>query len=172
MRLTNTMRDAFVLAAMNDVPKVDYQEEAEKIAKDHLDLMFKQTFPGLDRKELELSGWLTGSVRVELPGSLDSVYTQAPSYGVLRRETEVWKKLNEIAIKHNEQRTKLLALRSNLKAVASSVTTRNALLAALPEFEKYLPADERQAIKTLPAVANIVSDFVKAGWPKTKAVAA
>ena len=38
----------------------------------------------------------------------------------------------------------------------------------LPEFAKYLP---KAVAKTdnLPAVANLVADFVKAGWPKEQA---
>ena len=60
------------------------------------------------------------------------------------------------------------ALAEKLRAVAYSVTTRKALAAALPEFEKYLPPDDAAAIRTLPVVANVVADFVKAGWPKGK----
>ena len=44
--------------------------------------------------------------------------------------------------------------------------TRAALAAALPEFEKYLPADEPKALRSLPSMANVASEFVKAGWPK------
>jgi hypothetical protein len=39
----------------------------------------------------------------------------------------------------------------------------------LPEFEKYLPEDEAQAVRALPVVTNVVADFVKAGWPTKKA---
>ena len=39
----------------------------------------------------------------------------------------------------------------------------------LPEFEKYLPADEQKALRSVPVVANLVADFTKAGWPKDKA---
>ena len=63
---------------------------------------------------------------------------------------------------HQELETKLMA-------AANSCTTRKALVELLPEFEKYLPADQAAACKTLPAVANIMADFVKAGWPKDEA---
>ena len=63
------------------------------------------------------------------------------------------------------------SLKSQLKSAAHSVTTRKALAALLPEFEKYLPADEAAACKTLPVVQNIVADFAKAGWPKGKKAA-
>ena len=51
---------------------------------------------------------------------------------------------------------------------ALGASTRKGLADALPEFEKYLPADEPAAVRSLPVVANVVADFVKAGWPKGK----
>ena len=53
-------------------------------------------------------------------------------------------------------------------AAAMSCTTRKALANLLPEFEQYLPEDTPAAIRSLPAIANIVADFSKAGWPKDK----
>lgn len=29
-----------------------------------------------------------------------------------------------------------------------------------------VPADEPKALRSLPALANVAADFVKAGWPK------
>lgn len=48
----------------------------------------------------------------------------------------------------------------------SACTTRKQAAEVLPEFEKYLPEDEPKALRTLPALANVAADFVKAGWPK------
>ena len=36
MRLTNFLRDAFVRAAMADVPKIPYTEQAEKLAREFM----------------------------------------------------------------------------------------------------------------------------------------
>ena len=58
------------------------------------------------------------------------------------------------------------SLREKLHGCAYAVTTRKALVDLLPEFEKYLPADDASVCRTLPVVQNVVSDFVKAGWPK------
>lgn len=71
--------------------------------------------------------------------------------------TKLWAEQKKV---HRELETKL-------EGVAAACTTRKALVEMLPEFEKYLPADEATANKTnLPALANVVTDFVKAGWPK------
>jgi hypothetical protein len=70
------------------------------------------------------------------------------------------------ALAHQVER--INALRTKLSATADAVSTRKALIDLLPEFEKYLPADESKAVASLPAVANVLSDFVKAGWPKNQ----
>ena len=46
---------------------------------------------------------------------------------------------------------------------------REALAAMLPEFEKYLPSETPALDRTVPAVANVVTDFMRAGWPKGQA---
>jgi len=47
-------------------------------------------------------------------------------------------------------------------------TTTKQLRELLPEFDRYLPAEEEKTLRTLPVVQNIVADFVKAGWPAKK----
>lgn len=172
MRLTNTIRDAFIHAAMNDVPQIDYQAQAEKLARDWLDKSFAATFPGVDKAKAEASGWLD-RVGVRMPVGLSNLYTYAPGYECLKHDARLWDKLQALSQKHEAQVRHRNELKDKLHAVAYSVTTRKGLADALPEFEKYLPADEPAAMRSLPVVANVVADFVKAGWPKgAKAVPA
>lgn len=79
---------------------------------------------------------------------------------------EVKAVVEELEKQNDEQHDSRNNLETKLQAVAESCTTRKALLNALPEFEKYLPADDAAACRSLPVVANVVSDFMKAGWPK------
>lgn len=37
----------------------------------------------------------------------------------------------------------------------------------LPEFEKYPPKDVEKSPTMLPALANLVADLTKVGWPAT-----
>jgi Tfp pilus assembly protein PilO len=76
-------------------------------------------------------------------------------------------KLSALAAAKATQTSDRNTLSSKLQAAANSVATRKALVALLPEFEKYLPADKEAACKNLPAVANLLADFSKAGWPKS-----
>lgn len=172
MRLTNTIREAFISAAMNDVPSVDYAEQARELAHAELKRQFSRAFPDIDMALAIESGWLN-KTGVHMPGTLANLYTYTRGYDALQEDHRLWLRLEALAEKHESQSRQREELRRKLHAVAYSVTTRKALVDALPEFEKYLPADEAKALRSLPVVANVVTDFVRAGWPKGgKAVAA
>lgn len=164
MKLTNYMRDAFILAAMNDVPKVDYDEQLRKTAQSVIEAKFAKAFPGIDYKAACESGWLE-RCGVRVP-ALGNIYTWAPGYNVLKDDPKVWAKLEELARKHDDQQAARKGLEDKLHAVAYACATRKALAEMLPEFTKYLPAEADKGGRSLPVVANVVTDFVKAGWPK------
>lgn len=164
MRLTKVIRDAFVRAAMDDVPKKDYQAKIHKLIQDDAIAQLPPKVKAIAQdKDLRhflntethyISGYNCSNVRV-----MHHEYQRSPSVN-----TQVEAMLVELA-NQVEKRNELL---SKLQATADAVTTRKALIDLLPEFEKYLPADEAKAVATLPAVANVLSDFVKAGWPKNQ----
>lgn len=52
-----------------------------------------------------------------------------------------------------------------LKNAIDGCSTLNALKKALPEFEKYYPT-ANEPTKNLPAMANVVADLSRLGWPK------
>jgi hypothetical protein len=166
MKLTISIRQAFVTAAMDDVPQIDYREKMREL---------------LTRKEIALRKSAGISDKVE-SDRLESSYVYVGSQGfylkgLLQSETSAFKNLSdvlELEEKWKVQDKKIQELHSKLEGVAAACNTRKQLLEALPEFEKYMP----EAIipgSNLPALANVMSDFVKAGWPKqqkriTKAV--
>lgn len=163
MRLTKTLRDAFVRAAVDDVPKVDYRTQACDTAM-----------------KFGISG---------LPPDVKAIYKIAPEYiavkqyyvsglgyvyypGINSLTDEQIAVLNKLSDSDSQQDGALCELRIKLSGVANSVQTIKALKELLPEFAKYIP-DETGSAMNLPAIANVVADFVKAGWPdKQKAVAA
>lgn len=169
MRLTNFIRDAFVRAAMHDVPKIDYEEQAQKMARDAIVAKFNKEFPGMDYAKCGESGWFDGNT-IDLPRYIGNIYAKpSTGYNMLKNDEKLWAKLDALGIKMNEQNECMRNLENRLKGVAYACTTRKQLEEALPEFSKYLPEEEAKAAKTLPAVANVLSDFVKAGWPKQNA---
>jgi len=72
----------------------------------------------------------------------------------------------EAALKpYSEEDEKYHSAISNLNSAIMSCGTLAALKKTFPEFEKYYPTEE-QPTKNLPALANVVADLSKLGWPK------
>ncbi|MDB5975173.1 MAG: BcepC6B gp40 [Nevskia sp.] len=171
MKLTNSIRDAFVRAAMSDVPEIDYDEQirATVVAASLAALppaVRKVYADETTRPYLETTFRRYGSVSVAIPGY--GRYGDEPQ-PVLSKSDE--SKINGLVEKNDLQAVSRKDLSAKLRGAAYAVTTRGALAEMLPEFEKYLPADEAAANRALPVIANIVADFTKAGWPKGKAKA-
>lgn len=169
MRLTNFLRDGFIRAVMHDVPKINYEEQAHKIARDAITARFNKTFPGLDYATCSQSGWFDSGT-VDMPRHINNIYAKPYcGYGMLKSDEKLWAKLEALGAKKKDQDDQMTNLETRLKGVAYACTTRKQLEEALPEFSSYLPEEEAKAAKNLPAVANVLSDFVKAGWPKSNA---
>lgn len=166
MRLTNIIRDSFIRAVMHDLPSPEnFEKQAHDIYKaDAIEQMPAQLRPlALDK---ELSTWFeTNSVYTyNSPFSSVYVFTQRGHSYVASDAAKA--KVAELTAKAKTHKAEREALEEKLKGVAYGCTTRKMLAEALPEFDKYLPADEPAACRSLPAVANLVADFTKAGWPK------
>ena len=169
MKLTKFDREAFVNAVMNDVPKVDYDAQAQKLATAWL----VAQLPEPVRKVYEAEGgryrdYLEKSY-IAMPGCLQNFYAPATSSVSFYDDDEL-KALNDKAIEQNRSRS---ALRENLEAVIASCSTLKQAKERLPEFEKYLPTERgASGLSNLPAIANVVAELTKAGWPKGQEPAA
>lgn len=160
---------------MQDVPNIDYKEQIRdllyKAAKEALPPKVRALFesPGLQDfiKHGHLSQRWGGNLqKVYMSISLPS--TTSNGFQGVKIPAEVTEKAHALGLACYQQEAKRKDLEIKLNQAAASVSTRKALAALLPEFEKYLPPEESQTKVMLPAVANVVSDFVKAGWPKQK----
>ena len=169
MRLTNVIRDSFVRSVMNDVPSIDYNEQAKKLFESGLDTFWISNIGTLDLRDKLVKHDAIPRRCYYLQDGLESTYGYGPnSYRWSESVPGLHKKLVELAKLKRAQDLKVGELEAKIRGVAYSVSTRKALADALPEFEKYLPADDAKAIRTLPVVQNVVADFVKAGWPKDR----
>ena len=161
MRLTNTMREAFVRAAMQDVPAEDFTEKARTLVnKKAVAFQKKAGLADADAERLNYSSVTFGA------------YGNRHNFGVRGLSSDEVKMIEadqdikDLVAKHKAQKEAHDALRTKLTGAINACTTRKQAAEALPEFEKYLPADEPKALRSLPALANVAADFVKAGWPK------
>ena len=163
MKLTNTMRDAFVRAAMDDVPSVDYTEQIRSLA---LAAALRVAPPAIQKAwaDPELRPYINTS-RLWVGGVTTYVPQRDGGTGVelLPEDNAEVLRLEKASDGQSERES---ALKEKLKGAAYGCSTRKALATMLPEFERYLPADDAVATRMLPVAANVVADFVKAGWPK------
>lgn len=163
MRLTNTIREAFVNAALDDVPSVDYQSMISKLALDDaisqmpatLQRAYKVCPEYFENKGKQLQdengrhiGWYYGP------------------WGNSNMTSETRAKIVEANALMSAQSIARYRLKEKLSAVAHSTTTRKGLVELLPGFEKYLPEEAAPLSRMVPAVANVLEAFVDAGWPK------
>ena len=165
MKLTNYIRDAFIRSVMADVPSVDYDEQISKAFREAaVSLMPPKLRAMLKDKDCEpfinyeYRGTKSMRRNLSVPSSRHSEDFKLPADAVAA--------IDALIDKSAAQSVQRSDLERKIRGVAYGVTTRKALADALPEFVKYLPADEPAAIRQLPVVANVVADFVKAGWPK------
>lgn len=168
MKLTKYIREAFVRAAMQDVPKPEnFEAQAHKLViEDSIDKLPAEVQPLARHKDLKFCLRTTSHYFYASPfSSVDVFNPRGANYQMSPAVRKAVDALTEKQKAHDEMRK---GLEEKLMATAMACTTRKALAELLPEFEKYLPEDTPAAIRTLPAVANIVADFARAGWPKDK----
>lgn len=93
------MRDAFVRAVMHDVPSVNYEEQAHKLAREHIRAMFKEEFPGINYDKACASEWFN-SGSINMPYGIHGIHISCmKSWNMLKDETEVWAKLEALGVK-------------------------------------------------------------------------
>ncbi len=164
MKLTKYIRDAFVSSALKDVPQEDYLEQIRKIVHDtavaNLPPAVAKIYQDPNMKGYINTGYTYAfgiSLCVPSPDGHGRVTVDFPP--------KIQEKLGELSDKHTKQVEVFSNLEYKLRTVAYGCNTRKQLLERLPEFEKYLP-NETAVSTNLPAITNLVTDFVKAGWPK------
>lgn len=156
MKLTKYQKDAIVRAIMDDVPKPDKAKRREHLQAEVVKLMSPTV-----RK-----------VWRESPGALARHYVGDPVYdGTWGGSREIT--IGDVDLKHidalldvyRREDDKRYEAYTNLKAAINGCSTLAQLKKLLPEFDKYFPT-EAQPTKNLPALANVVADLSKLGWPK------
>lgn len=172
MKLTNYMRDAFVRSVMADTPAADLKAPEEKVHKLVLDDALSKCPPQVRAlwNDPKTQAWVNTNY-INFSDRTHGAYFSSLVVPAANRDNysmseKVVEKVKAIGVQQKAVFESRRDLERKLHAVAYGVTTRKLLAEALPEFEKYLPADTEKAVRSLPMVENVVADFVKAGWPK------
>ncbi len=157
MNLNKYAKKAIVLNIMADVPKVDINAFRKQIEADVHKLMtpavrkvYKETPQALEKLYVsELYDSQSWDTRHVITGNVTEAQLR-----------EICKPL-KAAVEARQ------AIYNKLSGVMESVRTLAALKKLLPEFAAYFPTED-EPTKNLPAVANLVTDMVKLGWPTDK----
>lgn len=168
MRLTKDHYEQISSAIMADVPSVDYGDKMQsRVAQ----LVAKIRAAAGISPDVDL-GRLTYRC-VYFGSRYDGTRISFATHGLLGSDETAVKqdpKLQELDKKRQEQIRQREEMRGKLLALLKAYRTRATLAAALPEFEKYLPAEAAPVNdRTVPALvaANTLAELSRAGWPKT-----
>lgn len=157
MKIDKYVRQSIVRAIMADVPKPDKAKRREDLQA----AIVKAMSPDV-RKVFKAT---PGALKTHHFG--DVLYD---GYSWNTRDLVVGdvaqKKLDELVKPYIDEDDARRAAHCKLQGAIEGCTTRKALMTRLPEFEKYYPAEEAPMSKSLPALANVMSDLSKLGWPK------
>jgi hypothetical protein len=159
MKLTKYDKMAIVKAIMADVPKPNKTKRRAEIQV----ALVKVMSPAVRKVFKESPGALLTSIvgDVTYDGRWD---TRSVVVG------DVTDKVLETILKpYRDEDDAISAAHNKLRGAVDSCNTRKALMDRLPEFEKYFPAESAPLSKNLPALANVVADLSKIGWPKSQA---
>jgi hypothetical protein len=157
MKIDKYTKQAIVRAIMNDVPKPDK-------AKRRADLqaaIVKAMSPAVRKVFKESPGALRTSYFGDLTYDSTSWGTRELVVGDV---TDV--ALEELAAPYKAEDEARLDVHRKLEGAINSCSTRKQLMDRMPEFEKYYPAEDAPMSKNLPALANVMADLSKLGWPK------
>lgn len=175
MRLTNMLREAIIASILADVPTEDYESKIRELAQKAV----LAAAPKCVQEVYKLNPALleTGYFYGLFPGRHQNHFvhgvvgsfmeTADASYGAWPVSEEHRIELIALREAYAAQIERMNELRAKVTGIVNSVTTTQRLRELLPEFDKYIPKDEKQSTG-VPALANLVTDLMAAGWPKGK----
>ena len=163
MRLTTYHRAAILKAALNDVPQVDYEQLARDAAMKVAVAMLPSDVRAIWKK-YGTSTIFTDNIWLERCGI---VHMKLPYLSGEHKKLEKTAReaVEEIHQLHLAQVKQMEELKVGLYGALVAITTIKALKAQLPELAKYAPTEPERS-SNLPAIANVMANLMKAGWPK------
>ena len=154
MKFNKLTKQAIVRAIIQDIPPIDAQARAlaihaaiVKAMSPEVRKLFK-THPAALR---------TATVRYSSPFR---TWGHDVTVGDVTDE-----KIKEILKPYEKQEEERGQAENKLRHAFEGINTLKQALTTFPEFKKYYPTEE-EPTKNLPALANVMADLSKLGWPK------
>jgi hypothetical protein len=155
MRITKWDKQAIVKAVMADVPMPDKKKRKEELQA--------AVVKAMSPEARKLFKNCPEALRTQCIGELlyDGTWSSRDIIvGDVKDAT-----VKELKAKYVLEDDKISDARYALKSAIEACTTLKQLNDRLPEFKKYFPT-EQKPVANLPALANVVADLSKLGWPK------
>jgi hypothetical protein len=166
MKLTKIDREAFVKAVMQDVPRIDYQEQIRALVQNDAISQLPEPVRKI-AKTKHLTEFLEAHY-FYLNGSrcVGGISVRGPQ-GSYKPSEETQQEAIRLHDLYEAQRDKRNQLEQQLEAAIGACTTLKVAKERLPEFEKYLPQDrDGTGNINLPTTTHLVDALSAAGWQK------
>ncbi len=169
MKLTRADKDAFASAVVQDIPKIDYEEQYRKLVYEDAISQLPEKVQAI-AKDASLNRFLaTRVVWGRDPMGCVTIFASRDAGDYKPSSAEVSGKIDALGRASREQKNHLEEAQRKVRGAIEPCTTLKMALERLPEFAKYLPEQHEKSVN-LPAIANLVADLSTLGWPKDKKV--
>jgi hypothetical protein len=154
-RLSKWDKESIARAIINDVPKVDKEKRRADIQMALVKAMSPECRKIYGRTPDALRTLHLGDLTYNGMGwgTRDVVVGDVPKANV-----------DAILEPYQKEDSKRAEVGRNLKAAIMACSSVKQLNERLPEFKNYYPSADKP-VTTLPALANVVADLTKLGWP-------
>ena len=153
--VTKWDKQAIVKAIMADVPRVDKDKRRKELQAAIVKLMSPEARKLFNKTPNALRTYHVGEITYNGQwGSRDITIGDVTDT-----------KVDELCAKYKEEDNARYDIERKLKGIVETCRTVKQLNDRLPEFKKYFPTVEKP-VANLPAIANVVADLSKLGWPK------
>ena len=156
MKLNKYQKSAIIRAIMADVPKPDKEKRHAAIQAEVVKLMSPAV-----RKVFNTT---PSALRTQWIGDLAYNGADWATRDVIAGDVGE-KDIKALCEPYKAEDDTRYRAECSLAGVVEACSTLKQLKGRLPEFEKYYPTEEAPTAN-LPALANVVADLSKLGWPK------
>jgi hypothetical protein len=154
MNLDKYTKQSIVTAIINDLPPIDKTKRTETIKAAIIKAMSPEV-----RKLYKTK---PGALRTRCVAYTNEFRTWGDEMPV-GDVTDA--QIKEIVAPYKKEEDERADMQRKLTHAFEGIRTLKAALKAFPEFKKYMPT-EAEPTKNLPALANVMADLSKLGWPK------
>ncbi len=154
MNLDKYTKQSIVTSIINDLPPIDKAKRTETIKAAIIKAMSPEV-----RK---LHKAKPGALRTKCVAYTNEFRTWGDEMPVGDVTDE---QIKEIVAPYKKEEDERADMKRKLTHAFEGIRTLKGALKTFPEFKKYMPT-EAEPTKNLPALANVMADLSKLGWPK------